>query len=100
MSHRRRRLAVLATAVSLLLAGAPMTAALPDHDAAAPPAGERLLAWIGHLGGVVAQVFGAAELQPSSDPDLTVPVPSADPQSTLETSPNESEAGPVVDPDG
>lgn len=100
MSHRRRPLAVLAIVVSLFLAGAPVTTALPHGDPTAAPVGERLLAWVGNLGDVLARVFDAAETPPSTVSDPAVPVSDADPQMTLQMSPAESEAGPVVDPDG
>lgn len=100
MSHRRRRLAVLAIVVSLLLAGAPVTTALPDRDPATPAVVERHLDWLRGLGDFLARIFDATEAPPASDRDLANPVPGDAPQSTLQMPPVESEAGPHVDPDG
>ena len=100
MSHRRRRLAVLAIVVSLLLAGAPVTTALPDRDPASPAIIERHLDWLGGWGNFLARIFDAAEAPPSLDPDLTIPVPADASPPALQTSVIEGEVGPDADPDG
>jgi hypothetical protein len=99
MSHRRRPLAVLAIVVSLLLAGAPVTNALPEHEATSRANSVLLLDWLGAWGGVLARVFNANEAPPASEPDLADPLPTAGPEQTLQSSPM-GEAGPDVDPDG
>ena len=100
MSHRRRPLAVLAIVVSLLLAGAPITSAVPERDPAGLSVVEHVLGWLGGWGNVLARAFDADEAAPPSEPEFAAPVPAAGPLPSVQTSPIENESGPDADPDG